>query len=117
MEFHIDTTTGMSIGVVTLAGRIDAENCGLLQASFMTWLKETTLFVFDCSGLDFMDSSGLGTVVSCLRKSLELSGDLKLAGLGPKISMVFELTKAKKLFSIFPDASEAVKSFANGASA
>jgi anti-sigma B factor antagonist len=49
--------------------------------------------------------------VACLRKALERNGDLKLAGLNPKVSMVFELTKANKLFSIFPDTGSAIQSF------
>ncbi|NTW83587.1 MAG: STAS domain-containing protein [Chlorobiaceae bacterium] len=111
MKFRIDTTTGPHVGVVTLSGRIDAGNSNELQNSFLSWLLETTHFVFDCSGLDFIDSSGLGVIVSCLRKALERNGDLRLAGLGPKVAMVFELTKAKKLFSIFPDAVSAIQSF------
>jgi anti-sigma B factor antagonist len=116
MKFRIDTTTGPHVGVVTLNGRIDAENCIELQNAFLSWLLETSLFVFDCSGLDFIDSNGLGTIVSCLRKALERNGDVKLAGLGQKVAMVFELTKAKKLFSIFPDTGSAVQSFGNSES-
>ncbi|NTV93047.1 MAG: STAS domain-containing protein [Chlorobiaceae bacterium] len=111
MKFRIDTTTGPHVGVVTLSGRIDAENSIELQNSFMSWLLETSLFVFDCSDLDFIDSSGLGAIVSCLRKALDHNGDLRLASLGPKVSMVFDLTKAKKLFSIFPDTADAMQSF------
>ncbi|TLU82840.1 MAG: STAS domain-containing protein [Chlorobium sp.] len=113
MNFRIDTTADPNVGVVTLSGRIDAGNSNELQNSFMSWVLETSLFVFDCTNLDFIDSSGLGAIVSCLRKALERKGDLKLAGLGSKVAMVFELTKAKKLFSIFPDAGSAVRSFEN----
>lgn len=111
MKFRIDTTTGPHIGVIALRGRIDAANSNELQNAFMSWLLETTLFVFDFSDVDFIDSSGLGVIVSCLRKALERNGDLRLSGLGPKVSMVFELTKAKKLFSIFSDTGSALQSF------
>ncbi|NTV97858.1 MAG: STAS domain-containing protein [Chlorobiaceae bacterium] len=114
MKFHIDTTTGPHVGVAMLSGRIDAGNRIELQNSFMSWLLESTLFVFDCSGLDFIDTSGLGAIISCLRKAIDQKGDLKLAALGPKVSMVFELSRAKKLFSIYPDAAEAVRSYATG---
>ncbi|NTU97147.1 MAG: STAS domain-containing protein [Chlorobiaceae bacterium] len=114
MKFQIDSSSGPHIGIVTLTGRVDARNCTELQNSFMSWLMDTSRFVFDCSGLEFIDSSGLGTIVSCLRKALDHNGDLKLAALSPKVSMVLELTKASKLFSIFPDASEAVNSYVTG---
>jgi anti-sigma B factor antagonist len=111
MIFHLDTSTSKPVGVVLLKNRIDASNCSELQKAFTHWLQETSIFVFDCKELDFIDSSGLGTIVSCLRKALEHNGDLKLAALGPKVAMIFELTKAKKLFSIFSDRTEAIQSF------
>jgi anti-sigma B factor antagonist len=111
MIFHLDTSTNQPVGIVVLQARIDASNSSELQKAFTNWLQQTSNFVFDCTELDFIDSSGLGTIVSCLRKALEHRGDLKLAALGPKVAMVFELTKAKKLFSIFSDSSEAIQSF------
>ncbi len=111
MIFHLDTTTPQPLGVVLLKKRIDSNNSSELQKAFTQWLQQTNNFVFDCAELDFIDSSGLGAIVSCLRKALEQHGDLKLAALGPKVAMIFELTKAKKLFSVFSDRSEAIQSF------
>jgi len=68
--------------------------------------------VFDCTLLDFIDSSGLGAIVGCLRQAIEKKGDLRLAGLNEKVGMVFELTQAKRLFSIFANRGEAASSFA-----
>lgn len=111
MIFHLDTSTGLPVGIVILKMRIDANNSSELQKAFAQWLQQTSNFIFDCSELDFIDSSGLGAIVSCLRKALEQKGDVKLASLGPKVAMVFELTKAKKLFSIFSESSKALESF------
>ena len=111
MIFQLVTSKGQPVGMVTLKTRIDASNSGELLKAFTEWLKQTSNFVFDCKELDFIDSSGLGTIVSCLRKSLEHHGDLKLAALGPKVAMVFELTKARRLFSIFSESAEAIQSF------
>jgi anti-sigma B factor antagonist len=111
MIFHLDSSTSQPVGVVILKARIDASNSSELQKAFALWLQQTSNFIFDCKELDFIDSSGLGAIVSCLRKALEHHGDVKLAGLGAKVSMIFELTKAKKLFSIFSDRSEALQSF------
>jgi len=111
MTFHIDTSTEKPIGIVELSGRLDAENCSKLTSSFTQWLQQAAFFIFDCTKLDFIDSSGLGSIVACLRKALDNNGDLKLAVLGPKVSMVFQLTKANKLFAIFPHIAEAIQSF------
>lgn len=112
MAFRLDTQNGTTIGIAELHGRLDANNSAALQKAFTGWQQQTPFLVFDCTKLDFIDSSGLGAIVGCLRRSLEQNGDLKLAGLNAKVSMVFELTKAKKLFSVFSNAGEAAASFA-----
>ncbi|UZJ41322.1 STAS domain-containing protein [Prosthecochloris sp. SCSIO W1101] len=114
MSLHLDTSTGKTIGVARIEGRLDATNSGSLLQKFPEWLEQTNHFVFDCSALSFIDSSGLGAIVGCLRKALEKNGDLRLACLDPKVSMVFELTKAKQLFSIYADSHEAIDSFSAG---
>lgn len=111
MIFHVDGSTGKKLGIAELNGRLDAKNSSELLTSFERWQQQTSLIILDCSKLDLIDSSGLGAVVSCLRKAIEKNGDLKLANLSPKVAMVFELTKAKKLFSIFPDTGSALQSF------
>ncbi|TCD48542.1 STAS domain-containing protein [Chlorobium sp. N1] len=113
MEFRIDTSTGMNIGIAVLPGRIDAANSPLLQQAFPEWLKKTSNLVFDCRQLDLLDSSGLGVIVSCLRKTIERQGDLKLAALSNRVAILFELTKAKRLFSIHPDTGAAIRAFSS----
>jgi anti-sigma B factor antagonist len=112
MNFLLDTSNGLTIGIAELAGRLDAQNSQELQKAFNSWLQQTRLLVFDCTALDFIDSSGLGAIVGCLRKTLEKEGELKLAGLNVKVAMVLELTQAERLFSIFTDTGDAVASFA-----
>ena len=111
MTFHLDTSTGKNLGIAELHGRLDAKNSNELITSFALWQQQASIFIFDCSGLDLIDSSGLGAIVSCLRKAIEQNGDLKLANLSPKVSMVLDLTKAKKLFAIFPNTESAIQSF------
>jgi anti-sigma B factor antagonist len=115
MKFTLDNIDGHLVGIAELEGRLDASNSKPLQKIFPEWLEKTPLVAFDCSQLDFIDSSGLGAIVGCLRKAIDKNGDLRLAGLSEKVAMVFELTKATRLFSIFANRSEAVASFAAGA--
>jgi anti-sigma B factor antagonist len=115
MKFNLENIEGKLVGIAELEGRLDAHNSKPLQKIFLEWLEKTPLVLFDCSRLDFIDSSGLGAIVGCLRKALEKEGDLRLSGLTGKVAMVFELTKAAKLFSIFANRSEAAMSFAAGA--
>lgn len=111
MQFSIDNVSGRLVGIVKPEGRLDSRNSKSLQKTFPEWLEKTPFLVFDCSLLDFIDSSGLGAIVGCLRKALEKEGEVKLASLNEKVAMVFELTQAIKLFSVFTNPREAIASF------
>lgn len=111
MEFQIKPQTDGPIAVATLNGRLDAANSGQLRREFERCLSITDRFVFDYQALDFIDSSGLGAVVACLRKALSTGGDIRLAGVTPKVKLVFQLTQAEKLFTFFSDADRALASF------
>jgi len=113
MTFHIDTSTGSNIGIAVLQGRLDVTNSAALLNAFPEWLQQTTSIIFDCSGLNFLDSSGLGAFVRCLRQTLDQNGDLRLAALASNVAMIFELTKAKQLFSIHTNLQDAIDSFSS----
>ncbi|MDH5548626.1 MAG: STAS domain-containing protein [Gemmatimonadota bacterium] len=68
-------------------------------------------FVIDFTATGYIDSSGLGVLVSLAKKIRELGGDLRLAGLNRDLRTLFELTKLDALFTIMDSAEEAVAAF------
>jgi anti-anti-sigma factor len=64
-------------------------------------------FVFDLSAMDYADSSGIGTIVSCLTAIKKSGGDLRVAGANPRISRMFSLTGIDGLFTMYPTVAEA----------
>lgn len=102
----------VDIAVIKIDKRLDAMNSKKLQTDFDTMLKQSNRIIFDCESLDFIDSSGLGAIVSCLRKAEGTGGGLCLAGLGPKAKMVFEITRAESLIDMYNDVQTAKASFA-----
>ena len=59
-------------------------------------------FLIDFAQTGYIDSSGLGVLVSLSRKIRELNGDLRLANLNEDLRRLFELTKLDTLFDIAP---------------
>ncbi|MBL7213920.1 MAG: STAS domain-containing protein, partial [Desulfobacteraceae bacterium] len=59
----------------------------------------------------FTDSSGLGSLVSSLRSLNKLGGDIKIASLQDQVRAIFELTRLHRVFQVFDEREEAVKSF------
>ena len=59
--------------------------------------------VFDLRELRFVDSSGLGAILSCLRQLNGKGGELKLCGMTKPVRALFELVRMHKIFDIYVD--------------
>ena len=68
-------------------------------------------FLIDFSNTGYIDSSGLGVLVSLSRKIREADGELRLAGLNEDLRTLFELTKLDTLFNIADSAASALATF------
>ena len=65
----------------------------------------------DFSRTGYIDSSGLGALVSISKKIREAGGDLRLSGLNEDLRSLFELTKLDTLFAIAETPQQALASF------
>ncbi len=98
--------------LVALSGRLDSSTSAAFRKEIAARIVDDgPCLVFDCSALAYMDSSGLGVFVSCLRKVLGEGGDIRLAALTPRVGMLLELTRVDKVFQIFATVEEALASF------
>ena len=66
-------------------------------------------FVVDFSNTGYIDSSGLGVLVSLSKKIREQGGELRLASLNEDLRTLFELTKLETLFKIADSRDEALQ--------
>ncbi|MCG6959786.1 MAG: STAS domain-containing protein [Ignavibacteriaceae bacterium] len=67
--------------------------------------------VVDLSKVGFVNSSGLGILISGLTTMRNGGGDLKLAGISSKIDGLLSITKLNQIFEQHPSVEEALKSF------
>jgi anti-sigma B factor antagonist len=68
-------------------------------------------FVVDFARTGYIDSSGLGVLVSLSKKIRDEGGDLRLAGLNEDLRTLFELTKLDTLFAISDTSAQALAAF------
>jgi anti-sigma B factor antagonist len=73
--------------------------------------KGARKFLIDFSNTGYIDSSGLGVLVSLSKKIREQGGELRLANLNEDLRTLFELTKLDTLFHIATSRDEALASF------
>lgn len=59
-------------------------------------------FIFNFSECNFIDSTGLGALVSIYKKCAEKGGSIKLKSLNPEVEKLFKLTRLDKIFEICP---------------
>jgi len=68
-------------------------------------------FLIDFEDAGYVDSSGLGVLVSLSKKIREEGGDLRICGLNEDLRTLFELTKLDTLFDIAEDRGTALDDF------
>lgn len=79
MEYRFEAH-GQSVGVVVLNGRLDLLSAAHLKESIQKAVAEGwTRLVIDLAGVVFVDSSGLGALISGLKAARVAGGDLRIA--------------------------------------
>ncbi len=100
------------VELVTVSGRIDSSNAAEFEGS----LKELTEngrhnLVLNLSGVSYMSSAGLRTLVSTLKDCKKRSGDVRLAAPSERVAEVLSLAGLDSLFKVYEDNTAAVGSF------
>jgi len=100
------------VAIVTIPGKsLDSGNSRDFKAEIAPIVAAHRKLVFDLAELTFVDSSGLGAILSCLRKANADGGDLKLCGLSKPVRALFELVRMHRIFEILNTREEAIRSF------
>jgi anti-sigma B factor antagonist len=102
---------GAAVLIEVKEERLDAHNSGDLKTQMLNLFEDGKLqLVIDLQEVRFVDSSGLGALVSGFKNASARNGNLKLCGLQPQVKSMFELTRLHRVFEIFPTAQEALAS-------
>ena len=100
------------VTVVVLPGeQLDAGNAKEFKRDVAPLLEPCRKVIFDLGELRFVDSSGLGAILSCLRQINAKGGDLKLCAMTKPVRALFELVRMHKIFEIHATRDEALHAF------
>ena len=109
MSMELSAENEERLCVVTVQdGRIDAA----VALEFKERVRQLTeaaqrAVLLDLSQVDFIDSSGLGAIVSTM-KHLSPDRELVLSGLTPTVARVFKLTRRDSVFAVYSTREAAV---------
>jgi anti-sigma B factor antagonist len=95
--------------VLRLAGEVDVATAPRLRDRLVQLVTTgPATVVVDLSGVTFIDSMGLGALVSGLKRARAHDGDLRLAGASDHVAKVLAITRLDQAFVVAPDVDAAV---------
>jgi len=98
-------TMESGVVVVTPTGRLNMTSARMLREELHELIENgDTRVVVDLSGVDFIDSSGLGALISGLKVARKAGGDLRIAAPNRQAITVLELTNLNRVLAVHPSA-------------
>jgi stage II sporulation protein AA (anti-sigma F factor antagonist) len=109
---EITTKINGDIAVINLQGRLDLTSANALKnASREFFSKDNCKLVLNMDKVDFINSSGLGALVSILKEVRSHRGSLKISNLADYVKEIFDITQLSNIFDICEDEKHALQSF------
>lgn len=101
--------------VVDCSGRVVfGEESATLRDIVKKLLAENPNVVMNLREVNYIDSGGLGTLVSLYTSARSAGGAVKLASLSQRVGDLLQVTKLLTIFEVFDDEETAAKSFNKG---
>ena len=95
--------------VVAVAGEIDVYTSPLLQERLVEVLRDgSSSIVLDLSAVTFLDSTGLGVLITGLKRCRSADGDLVLVTAQPNVLKVLEITGLNDVFKVHDSVDDAL---------
>lgn len=109
MEVRTEVSDVAGWTVVSVYGELDVATAPSLREQLIGLVGDgSTKLVLDLEGVDFLDSTGLGVIVSALKRSRTQGGDLRLVCTQARIRRLFEITGLDKALPLLPSLDAAV---------
>jgi anti-sigma B factor antagonist len=100
------------ITVVEFAGRItmgpDSRRMETLIEDLLR--KNQKKFIFDMTGVDYVDSSGMGSIAHCFTQVRHAQGGFRIAGLNGRVQQLFKITRMDTILAFYPTVAAAAES-------
>jgi anti-sigma B factor antagonist len=102
-----------AVTIIDLSGRISlGEGSALLRKTIRDLLDDgQTKILLNLGDVNYIDSSGIGELVSGFSAVRNREGELKLLNLTKKVHDLLQITKLFTVFDVYTDESTAVRSY------
>jgi len=90
---------------------LDASNAAAMKKEVQPLLKPGAKVIFDLGQVEFVDSSGLGAILSCLRLVTSQDGDLKLCSVTKTVRVLLQLVRFHRILDILNSREDALRAY------
>ncbi|MFW5901664.1 MAG: STAS domain-containing protein [Thermodesulfobacteriota bacterium] len=112
MSVKVKVNTYMDVAVAELREKaLDASNSEGFKKAMANTLETFQKVIIDLTRVEFIDSSGCGALLSCVRQLGDRGGELRICGVQKSVQRLFELVRMNRVVDIYSTKEEAVKSF------
>jgi len=109
MDLRMEVVEQDGIPVLAVHGEVDVSTAPQLRQQLVELASSGAAHaVVDLEGVDFLDSTGLGVLVSGLKRFRTIDGDLLLVCTHRRVLKVFEITGLTRVFSMHDSVADAV---------
>jgi anti-sigma B factor antagonist len=101
------------VGVVRVVGRLDGGSAARFRAAVAHAIADGSHhLVVDLREVPFIDSAGVGALVSSFKAARRADGDLRIAGPNDRVKMSLDLTSLQRLLPLYATVAEALAGYA-----
>jgi anti-sigma B factor antagonist len=100
------------VTILSTSTELNARNADEARAFLRDLIASgQTRLVLDLSGMSFLDSSGLSSVLFAMKAVRNAGGELRLCGLSEPVRSIFEITRLLRVIAVHPDRETALAAF------
>lgn len=112
MSFTISSRNSDQVEILQLSGRLTlGDGTSSLREATRKALERRMNLLIDLSGVDYIDSAGLGELVAAYASATSRNLSVKLLRPMQRVSSLLHITKMYSTFEVFEDEAEAIRSF------
>jgi len=112
VNFTVQIRQADAVSLVDITGRLTSFESPAFREAIQQLLRDgNNNIVLNLTGLEYLDSSGIGELVRNYLAVVKKGGAMKVVGLAPKVDEILKITQLYQVFPEFPDEASALESF------
>lgn len=111
MEIESKLVNGIVLVIEPKIDCVDASNVKQFREKLYDLIEMKKDIVCDLQHVQFVDSSGLGVLISCQKRQRSIGGSFRLCGLTQTVQTLFDLMRMERVFEIFSRRQDALSQF------